>query len=75
MKYLIIEIQKASDGTIAVSPVSTAETFFAARSTFHSICASAAISQVAVHTVVLLNDVGQELALESFNHIDPTPIE
>ena len=75
MKYIIVEIQKSSDGTIAVSPVSTAETFFAARSTFHSICASAAISQVDVHTVVLLNDVGQELALESFNHIDPTPIE
>ena len=70
MKYLIFEIQKSSDGTIAVSPVSTADNLPSARSTFFSICASAAISAVPVHTVVLLTDVGQEIGLESFDHTE-----
>ena len=74
MKYVIIELQKFADGTVAVPPINTADTYLAARSTFHSICAVAAISTVPVHTVVLLNEVGQELGLESFNHTD-TPAE
>lgn len=45
-------------------------TFLQARSTFYSLCAVAAISEVPVHSVVLLNEVGQELGLESFNHTD-----
>lgn len=70
MKYVIIEIQKFADGTIAVSPIHTADTFLQARSTFYSLCAVAAISEVPVHSVVLLNETGQELGLESFNHAD-----
>lgn len=66
--YVIVEIQKAADGTASIAPVSTAATLNAARSTFYSICASAAISQVATHTVVLLTDVGQTIGLESFDH-------
>ena len=68
MKYLVIEIQKFADGTVAVPPIHTADTFLQARSTFYSLCAVAAISEVPVHTVVLLSDVGQELGLESFDH-------
>ncbi len=67
-KYVIIEIQKSSDGTIAVPPISTAETLNAARSTFYTICATAAISSVAVHSVALLTDTGQTIGLESFDH-------
>ena len=68
MKYVIIELQKSADGSVAVPPINTADDFFQARSVFHSICATAAISTVPVHSVVLLNEVGQELGLESFNH-------
>lgn len=70
MKYVIIEMQKFSDGTVAVPPIHTEDTFFAARSTFHSLCSIAAVSEVPVHSVVLLNETGQELGLESFNHAD-----
>ena len=68
MKYLILEIQKFADGTIATPPLETAETLNSARSTFYSKCAVAAVSTVPVHTVVLLTDVGQMIGLESFSH-------
>lgn len=69
-KYIILEIQKSQDGTVAIAPVITRDTFFEAQSAFHSCLASAAVSSVAVHTVVLLNDVGQTIGMESFNHVD-----
>ena len=68
MKYLIIEIQKFADGTVATPPLSTAETLNAARSTFYSKCSIAAVSEVPVHTIVLMTDVGQTIGLESFDH-------
>jgi hypothetical protein len=68
MKYVIIELQKFADGSVAVPPISTADDFFQARSIFHGICATAAISQVPVHSVVLMTETGQEIGLESFNH-------
>ncbi len=67
-KYLIIEIQKFSDGTIAVPPVNTEDNYFDAASTFHSVCSIAAASEVPVHSVVLLTENGQTQGLESFNH-------
>lgn len=67
-KYVVIEIQKSANGSIAVPPIYTEETFFAARSRFHTICATAAISEVPIHSVVLLNDIGQQMGLESFDH-------
>ena len=70
MKYIIIEIQKFSDGTVAVPPIHTADSFFEASSTFHSICATAAVSDVPVHSAVLMNETGQTYGLESFNHIN-----
>ena len=69
-KYLVIEIQKFADGTIAVPPVQTEDSYFDAASTFHSVCAVAAASEVPVHSVVLLTENGQTQGLESFNHTD-----
>lgn len=68
MKYIVIEIQKFADGTIATPPLSTAETLNAARSTFYSKCSIAAVSDVPAHTIVLMTDVGQTIGLESFDH-------
>lgn len=70
MKYIVLEIQKAQDGTIAVPPVATYDTFFAAMAAYHTILAAAATSSVPVHTAVVLTDVGQEIRLDSFNHVD-----
>lgn len=68
MKYIILEIQKLSDGTISTPPLQTEDILLEARSKFYSVCAIAAISQVPVHTVVLMTDVGQVIGIESFDH-------
>lgn len=70
MKYLVIEIQKFSDGTIAVPPISTYDSFFDAMAKYHTVLSVAAVSEVDVHTCVVLTDTGQEIRLDSFNHVD-----
>lgn len=70
MKYLVIEIQKFSDGTVAVPPIATYDSYFEALSRYHTILAAAAISDVPVHSCVLLNEVGQELRMDSYNKAD-----
>jgi len=67
-KYITLEIQKLADGTIATPPINADDTLLEARSRFFSKCAVAAVSQVPIHTVVLLTDVGQEIGMESFDH-------
>jgi len=71
MKYLIIEIQKFADGSIAVPSPTTHDTFFDAMAKYHTILAAAAKSSVPVHTALVLTDVGQEIRLDSFNHNEP----
>ena len=68
MKYVIIELQKFANGTVAVPPVNTADDFFNASSIFHGKCEIAAISEVPVHSVVLLTENGQMMDYESFDH-------
>lgn len=70
MKYIVIEIQKFSDGTIAVPPIATFDSFFEAVSRYHTIMATAAISDVPVHSAVILTDTGQEIKLDSYNKAD-----
>lgn len=70
MKYLVIEIQKFADGTIAVPPIATYDSFFDAISRYHTILSAAAVSKVPVHSAVVLTETGQQMRLDSFNHID-----
>lgn len=70
MKYIVIEIQKFADGTIAVPPIATFDSFFAASAQYHSILSVAAVSEVPVHSAVILTDAGQQIALDTFNHAD-----
>ena len=70
MKYVIIELQKFANGTVAVPPVNTADDFFNASSIFHGKCEIAAISEVPVHSVVLLTENGQMMDYESFDHTE-----
>lgn len=70
MKYIVLEIQKAADGTIAVPPVATYDNFFDAVSRYHTILATAAISDVPVHSAAILNEVGQVVQTDSYNKAD-----
>lgn len=69
-KYIVMEIQKFADGSIATPPIATYDSFFDAASRYHSILAVAAVSEVPVHSAVILNDVGQEIRYDTFNHTD-----
>lgn len=70
MKYIVIEIQKSQDGTVAILPVATYDNFFDALSRYHTILAAAAISDVPVHSAVILTDVGQQIRMDSYNKAD-----
>ena len=66
--YMIIEIQKQADGSGAFPPVVQRADWNEALSAYHSICASAAISSVPKHIVLLLNDDGEIMNREICRH-------
>lgn len=65
--YIVIEIQKNSDGTVG-NLVSTYETYTSAESAWHSILSVAATSQVEKHSAVLLSEDGFQLRHECYKH-------
>lgn len=67
MKYIVIEIQKFADGTVAIPAPATYDTYLAAAAAYHSILAAAAVSAVPIHSAVILTDVGQQIAMETYN--------
>lgn len=71
MKYIVIEIQKFADGTIAVPPIATYDDWYQAVSRYHSVMAAAAVSEVPVHSCVVLNEVGQEVRMDSYDKNAP----
>lgn len=70
MNYIVIEIQKFENGTVAVPPIATYDSFFDAVSRWHTIMATAAISDVPVHSAVILTETGQEIKMDSYNKAD-----
>ena len=70
MKYIVIEIQKFADGTVAVPPIASYDSFFDALAKYHTVLAAAAVSSVPVHTCAILNEVGQEIRMDSYNKAD-----
>ena len=65
--YIVIEIQKNGD-TVSVPPINSYDNLFDALARYHTILAAAATSDVPVHTCVILNDVGQEIRMDSYSH-------
>lgn len=68
MMYLVIEIQKMDNGTVAVAPVSSYDSYYAALNKYHTVLAAAAVSSVAVHSAVILDETGSLLFSDSFSH-------
>lgn len=67
--YIVMEIQTNADGQVATI-VNQYEDEFAADSKFHQILASAAISDVPIHTAFILTDYGYAVRAETYKHID-----
>lgn len=67
MKFLVIEIQKNSDGTVG-NFVWAFDTINAAESKYHAVLSAAAISTIPVHSAVLLNDTGYCVRSQYYTH-------
>lgn len=68
MVYIIIEIQKSNTGTVAIVPPASYTDKRIAEQAYHTALAAASVSQVDVHSVAMLNDVGERMKGESYYH-------
>ena len=64
-KYVIVEIQTMADGTIA-SLVTPKDDYYQAENTYHTVLAAAALSELPVHTAVLLDNEGNVIHSQAF---------
>lgn len=64
MKYTVVEIQNGVVG----ENVWTYDTIDAAESKYHSILAVAAVSTIAVHSAVILNETGYCVRYQCYTH-------
>lgn len=67
MKYIVIEIQKLANGTVAIPAPVTYNTHLEALAAYHTILAAAAVSSVPVHSAVILTETGQQIAMETYD--------
>lgn len=67
MKYLILELQTNTDGTVGTL-ITQKDDLNQAQSTFYSILAAAALSQLPHHAAVLMTNEGIVLMFQDFCH-------
>ena len=68
MVYIIIEIQKMNNGSCTVVPPTTFTDQRLAEQAYHTALSHAAVSQVDVHSVVMLDDTGARIKGETYYH-------
>ena len=68
MIYIIIELQKSNNGSVSIVPPSTFTNQAKADQAYHTALASAAVSNVDVHSVIMLNDTGDRVKGETYYH-------
>lgn len=68
MVYIIIEIQKSNNGSVAIVPPASYTNQAQAEQAYHTALAAAAVSSVDVHSVVMLSDTGDRLKGETYYH-------
>lgn len=67
--YIIQEIQTAADGSVLLLPPALQEDLQQAESLFHQTLAYAAVSDLPVHAVVILDETGAVKKREYYTHI------
>lgn len=72
MKYLVTEIQTMADGQIA-NLTSVFDDRMQAESSYHSILAAAAISQLPLHACMLFTNDGYLIMNANYTHEQPSP--
>ena len=72
--FIVLEIQTNADGVVGIIPT-TKETENEARSEFYRVLSYAAISDVPIHTALLINSEGGIYSSECFKHEVPELVE
>lgn len=67
--YILIEIQKNGDQA-ALVPARTYTDRLQAEAAYHTTLAAAAVSSVEVHTALLIDDHGNTVKRDSYEHIE-----
>jgi len=67
MKYIVIELQKAQDESVA-NLVHVFNTKAQAESKYYSILSAAAVSSVPVHSAIILQEDAVPVTFKSFTH-------
>lgn len=66
--YFIIEIQKSNNGTATIVPPASYTDQRLAEQAYHTALSYAAVSQINVHSVVMLDDTGARIKGETYYH-------
>lgn len=72
MKYIVIELQTASDGTVA-NLVYQFDTRNEAESKYHYILSYAAVTQLPVYAAMILTNTGETIASAYYTYTEPEP--
>ena len=67
MKYIVIELQKNTEGTVA-NIVTEHDDLPHAESKYHSILAAAAVSSLPVHSAILVSEEGFTVKSQCYKH-------
>lgn len=67
MKYIVIELQTASNGNVA-NIVTAYDGLNQAESKYHQVLSAAAVSEVPKHAAVLMNSEGGFMAAQCYEH-------
>lgn len=70
MKYIVIEIQKFDTGAVS-TPAWAYDNINSAWSKYHSVLSTAALSQLPVHSAVIMNETGFCIENKTFEHEQP----
>ena len=73
MNYIVIELQTGSGATAVLT--NTYADYPHAEQKYHLVLSAAAVSNVPVHSAVMLNERGQLVKYESYVHEEPAPEE
>ncbi len=69
MKYVVVELQDM--GSQVANLVTAYDSVNQAEQKYHEVLSAAAVSQVPVHSAIMLNSEGQYIKSEAYDHRQP----
>ena len=73
MNYIVIEMQTTNGVTSALHNIYN--NYPQAEQQYHTVLAAAAVSSVPLHAAAMLNERGQMIKFEFYDHSEPDPVE